>query len=84
MLDRSTIRKEALIHSIPIGEVKDMKSDVLWALNTFLSKTLWSSMFFSSISTIFKKEILCWKLIAFYNIFTIEIGIFEIQNLLAI
>jgi hypothetical protein len=40
MLDRSTIRKEALIHSIPIGEVKDMKSDVLWALNTFLSKTL--------------------------------------------
>jgi hypothetical protein len=29
MLDRSIPTKEALFHSIPISEVKDMKSDVL-------------------------------------------------------
>jgi hypothetical protein len=32
MLDRSIPTKEALVHSIPISEVKDMKSDVLRAL----------------------------------------------------
>jgi hypothetical protein len=32
MLDRSISTREAFVHSIPIGEVKDMKSDVLWAL----------------------------------------------------
>jgi hypothetical protein len=32
MLDTSITTKEALVHSIPISEVKDMKSDVLWAL----------------------------------------------------
>jgi hypothetical protein len=26
-----------LVHSIPISEVKDMKSDVLWALKASLS-----------------------------------------------
>jgi hypothetical protein len=31
MLDRSISKKEALVHSIPISEVKDMKSDVLRA-----------------------------------------------------
>jgi hypothetical protein len=29
MLDRSIPTREALVHSIPISEVKDMKSDVL-------------------------------------------------------
>jgi hypothetical protein len=29
MLDRSIPIREALVHSIPISEVKDMKSDVL-------------------------------------------------------
>jgi hypothetical protein len=29
MLDRSIPTREALVHSIPINEVKDMKSDVL-------------------------------------------------------
>jgi hypothetical protein len=29
MLDRSIDTREALVHSIPISEVKDMKSDVL-------------------------------------------------------
>jgi hypothetical protein len=38
MLDRSIPTKEALVHSIPISEVKDMKSDVLWALMAFLSE----------------------------------------------
>jgi hypothetical protein len=32
MLDRSILTREALVHSIPIIEVKDMKSDVLRAL----------------------------------------------------
>jgi hypothetical protein len=38
MLDRSIPTKEALVHSIPIGEVKDMKGDVLRALKPSLSK----------------------------------------------
>jgi hypothetical protein len=32
MIDRSIPTREALVHSIPISEVKDMKNDVLWAL----------------------------------------------------
>ena len=36
MLDRSIPTREALVHSILVGEVKDMKSDVL--LKAFLSK----------------------------------------------
>jgi hypothetical protein len=31
MLERSIPTREALVHSIPISEVKDMRSDVLWA-----------------------------------------------------
>jgi hypothetical protein len=38
MLDRSIPTKEALVHSIPISEVKDMKRDVLWALKASHSK----------------------------------------------
>jgi hypothetical protein len=38
MLDRSIPTREALVHSIPISEVKDMKSDVLRALKAFLSE----------------------------------------------
>jgi hypothetical protein len=38
MLDRSIPTKEALVHSILISEVKDMKSDVLRALKTSFSK----------------------------------------------
>jgi hypothetical protein len=38
MLDRSIPTREALVHSILISEVKDMKSDVLWALKGFLSE----------------------------------------------
>jgi hypothetical protein len=38
MLDRSIPTREALVHFIPISEVKDMKSDVLWALKAYLSK----------------------------------------------
>jgi hypothetical protein len=40
MLDRSIPTREALVHAIPISEVKDMKSDVLWALKASLSKKL--------------------------------------------
>jgi hypothetical protein len=39
-LDRLVSTREALIHSIPINEVKDMKSDVLRAFEAFLSKIL--------------------------------------------
>jgi hypothetical protein len=38
MLNRSIPTKKALVHSIPINEVKDMKSDVLWTLKASLSK----------------------------------------------
>jgi hypothetical protein len=36
MLDRSIPTREALVHSIPISEVKDMKSDVLRTLKVSL------------------------------------------------
>jgi hypothetical protein len=38
MLDRSIPTRKALVHSIPISKVKDMKSDVLQALKAFVSK----------------------------------------------
>jgi hypothetical protein len=38
MLDRSIPTREALVHSIPISEVKDKESDVLQAVKAFLSK----------------------------------------------
>jgi hypothetical protein len=38
MLDRSISTREALVHSIPISEVKDMKSVVLRALKASLSE----------------------------------------------
>jgi hypothetical protein len=38
MLNRSIPTREVLVHSIPISEVKDIKSDVLWALKGSLSE----------------------------------------------
>jgi hypothetical protein len=38
MVNRSIRTKKALVHSIPISEVKDMKSDVLRALKGSLSE----------------------------------------------
>jgi hypothetical protein len=38
MLRRSIPTREALVHSIPISEVKDMKSDVSRAVKASLSK----------------------------------------------
>jgi hypothetical protein len=38
MLDSSIPTREALVHSIPISEVKDMKSDVLRVLKASLSR----------------------------------------------
>jgi hypothetical protein len=41
MLDRSIPTRKALIHSIPISEVKDMKNEVLQALKaSFFEKKL--------------------------------------------
>jgi hypothetical protein len=58
-----------LVHSIPIGEVKDMKSDVLRALK---EKKLWT-LFAGSILTIFNKKKLHRLCISFYNISTVGI-----------
>jgi hypothetical protein len=38
MLDRSIPTRGALVHSIPISEVKDLESDVLQALKAFFAK----------------------------------------------
>jgi hypothetical protein len=38
MVDRSIRTRKALVHSIPISEVKDMKSDILGAMKESLSE----------------------------------------------
>ena len=82
MVDRSIHTRKALVHSIPISEVKDMKSDVLQALKASLSeKKLWT-LFAGSILTIFKKEKLHRLWISSCNISTI--GIIFFWNLSAI
>jgi hypothetical protein len=53
MLNRSIPTRKALVHSIPISEVKDMKSDVLRALKASLSKKKVWTLFLGSILTIF-------------------------------
>jgi hypothetical protein len=53
MLDRSIRTRKALVHSIPISEVIDMKSEVLRALKGSLSGK--KTLFAGSILTIFKK-----------------------------
>jgi hypothetical protein len=85
MLDRSIPTREALVHSIPISEVKDMKSDVLQALKASLfEKNLWT-LFAGSILTIFKKEKLHRLWISFCNISIVGIDILKsIWNLSAI
>jgi hypothetical protein len=75
MLDRSIPTREALIHSIPISEAKDMKSDVLWALKASLSKKYIWTLFAGSILTIFKKEKLHRLCISFCSISTVGINI---------
>jgi hypothetical protein len=81
MLDRSRPKREVLVHSFPISEVKDMKSDVLWALKASLSKWKLWTLFGGSILTIFKKvkEKLHQLWISFYHISTIGIDIFKIR-----
>jgi hypothetical protein len=56
MLDLSTAIREALVHSIPISEVKNMKTDVLRAMKGSLSGIKLWTLFVGSILTIFKKE----------------------------
>jgi hypothetical protein len=56
MLDRSISIREALVHSIPISEVKDMKSDVLQVVKGSLSEKILRTLFAGSILTLFKKE----------------------------
>jgi hypothetical protein len=73
MLDRSIPTREALVHSILISEVKDMKSDVLWALKASLFYKKIQTLFADSVLTIFKKEKLHRLWISFGNISTIEI-----------
>jgi hypothetical protein len=52
MLDRSIPTRKALVHYIPISEVKDMKSDMKASL---FEKILWT-LFTGSILIIFTKE----------------------------
>jgi hypothetical protein len=47
MLDRSIPTREALVHSILISEVKDMKSDVLRALKASLSEKNFETCFWA-------------------------------------
>jgi hypothetical protein len=76
MLNRSIPTREALVHSIPISEAKDMKSDVLRAQKASLfEKKLWT-LFEGSILTIFKKKKLHRLWISFCSISTIGINIF--------
>jgi hypothetical protein len=56
MLDRSIPTREALVHFIPISEVKDITSDVLRALKASLFEKKLGTLFVGSILTIFKKE----------------------------
>jgi hypothetical protein len=56
MLDRSISTREALVHSTPISEVKDMRSDVLRALKGSLFEKKLRTLFVGSILIIFKKE----------------------------
>jgi hypothetical protein len=56
MLDRSIPTREALVHSILISEMKDMKSDVLRALKGFLSEKNFEPCLRAQFFTIFKKE----------------------------
>jgi hypothetical protein len=73
MLDRSNPTREALVHSILISEVKDMKSDVLRAPKAFLFFLKLWTLFAGSILTIFKKEKSHRLWISFYNISTVGI-----------
>jgi hypothetical protein len=56
MLDRSICTRKALVHSIPISEVKDMKSNVLRALKGSLSEEKTLNLVCGLNLTIFKKE----------------------------
>jgi hypothetical protein len=56
MLDRSISTRKALVHSILISEVKDMKSDVSRALKGSFSEKIILNLVAGSIVTIFKKE----------------------------
>jgi hypothetical protein len=56
MLNRSIPTREALVHSIPISEAKDMKSDVLRAQKASLFENKLWILFEGSILTIFKKK----------------------------
>jgi hypothetical protein len=56
MLDRSISIREALVHSIPISEMKDMNSKVLQALKRSHSGKKLGTLFAGWILTIFKKK----------------------------
>jgi hypothetical protein len=56
MLDRSISIREALVHSIPVSEVKDMKSDVVRALKACLSRKRTLNLVCGLNLTIFKEK----------------------------
>ena len=60
LLDRSILMKKTLICSIPIGEIKDIKSCVFWAIMALFEKKILWSAFLNSIPMIFKRNKLEW------------------------
>jgi hypothetical protein len=56
ILDRSISTRKALVHSIPISEVKDIKSDVLQALKASLFEKKLRTLFVGLVLTISRKK----------------------------
>jgi hypothetical protein len=74
MLDRSIPTRDALVHSIPISEVKDMKSNVLRALKAFLSgKKTWNLVCRLNFNNFQERKKLHRLRISFCNISTVGI-----------
>jgi hypothetical protein len=73
MLDRSIPTREALVHSIPISEVKDITSDVLRALKASLSGKTLNLICGLNFNDFQERKIAC-TLISLCNISIVGIG----------
>jgi hypothetical protein len=73
ILDRSIPTRKVLVYSIPVSEVKDMKSDVLQARKASHSKKKLWTLFAGLTLTILKNEKLHRLWISFYKISSVGI-----------
>jgi hypothetical protein len=81
MLDRFISIRKALIYSILISKVKDMKKDVLQALKAYLKKIPLNCVLDLAFNIFQKKKRKVHRVyIACYDILTIEIDIFDIYD----